>query len=292
MAYDSQGGISILETIRSLRPIRFIHDIQSIPVEEYDLVISDYEPVTAWAAKQENVPSLALSHQAAFLSQATPRPQTRSAFAEAILQYFAPTDHAIGFHFETYDSFIKPPIIRSEIQNLSPTQTNHITVYLPAFDPNLLTAIFHKLDHCEWHIFSPGCDSYRKTKNVQIHPVSNKIFLESFESCRGVITSAGFEMCAESMYLGKKLLTIPIRNQYEQLCNAAAMKELDVTVMDSISGQLQKLQQWLDSDHVVPLNTAADVESLITDMLALTKTKSPTLIPDTRSKKYTLPSIF
>lgn len=292
MTYDSQGGISILETLRSLRPIRFITDIQSIPVEEYDLVISDYEPVTAWAAKTANVPSLALSHQAAFLSQATPRPETRSALAEAILQYFAPTDYAIGFHFKAYDSFIEPPIIRSEIQNLSPIQANHITVYLPAFDPSLLTAIFHKLDHCEWHIFSPGCNKYRKSKNVQMHPVSNKIFLESFESCKGVITSAGFEMCAEAMYLGKKLLTIPIRNQYEQVCNAAAMKELDIIVINSISGQLQKLQQWLESDHVVPLNNVADVESLITDILALTKTKSPTLPPDTRTKDYTLSSIF
>ncbi|PAU95408.1 hypothetical protein CK503_04215 [Aliifodinibius salipaludis] len=294
MNYDSRGGISILETLRSLRPIRFITDTQSIPIEEYDLVISDYEPVTAWAAKTKNVPSLALSHQAAFLSQATPRPKTRSRFAEAILQHFAPTDHAIGFHFKTYDSFIEPPIIRSEIQKLSPSQAEHITVYLPAFDPNLLTTTFHRFDHYNWHIFSPSCNKYRKSKNVQVYPVSNQIFLESFESCQGVITSAGFEMCAESMYLGKKLLTIPIRNQYEQLCNAAAMKELDVTVLHSISDQLQELERWLASDRVVPLNNSADVENLVTDIFSLTKTKSPmpTFPPATRTKDYNLPSIF
>ncbi|MDR8389553.1 hypothetical protein NC796_00300 [Aliifodinibius sp. S!AR15-10] len=269
MSYDSNGGVSVLETLRSLRPIRFLTDIQSIPIREYDLVVSDYEPVTAWAARAEKIPSVGLSHQAAFLSMSTPRPEKRSTVAEAILQHFAPTDHAIGFHFKAYDRFVEPPIIRSEILQLDPSQRDHITVYLPAYDPEVLTEVFQQFDHYEWHIFSPDCEQYKKHKNVLVHPVSNRRFLESFESCSGVVTSSGFEMCAESMYMGKKLLTVPIRNQYEQLCNAAAMSDLGVTVLDSIPGQSKAIGQWLESGQVLSLDKVADVGELIPKILSL-----------------------
>ncbi|MDX1639880.1 MAG: glycosyltransferase family protein, partial [Balneolaceae bacterium] len=129
MTYDSNGGVSIVDTLRSLRPFRFITDIQSIPITEYDLVISDYEPVTAWAAKAEKIPCWAISHQAAFLSDRTPRPAKRSPVAEAILKHFAPAGRAVGFHYEAYDRFIEPPIIRSEILELSPRANHHIAVY-------------------------------------------------------------------------------------------------------------------------------------------------------------------
>ncbi len=271
MTYDSNGGVSILETLRSLRPIRFITDIQSIPIGEYDLVVSDYEPVTAWAARTEQIPCVALSHQAAFLSQQTPRPRKRSAVAEAILQHFAPADHAIGFHFRSYDWFIEPPIIRSEITELSPTRDNHITVYLPAYHHELLASIFHQFDHYKWHIFSPEADKFEQNKNVLIHPVSNREFLESFESCSGVVTSSGFEMCAESMYLGKKLLTVPIRNQYEQLCNAAAMEQLGITQLTTIRDRDEAIGQWLEAGQVVTLSKAANISRMIPKILSVAK---------------------
>ncbi|MFH5833242.1 glycosyltransferase family protein [Halalkalibaculum sp. DA3122] len=282
MNYDNTGGVSILETLRALRPVRFLADIHSIPVLEYDLVISDYEPVTAWAARKENVPSVALSHQAAFLSEETPRPQKRSPAAEAILKHFAPADHAIGFHFRPYDRFVEPPIIRSDILELSPEHQNHITVYLPAYDPDLLISIFQKFDHHQWHVFSPDCEQFYRRRNVLVHPVGNNEFLESVESCGGVISSSGFEMCAEAMFMGKKLLTIPIRNQYEQQCNAAAMEELGVTVLESLFGEEDHLEEWLECGRIITLNEVANIEQVVMGILSLgnAENRSPSFVKE------------
>lgn len=269
LTYDSNGGVSVLETLMAIKPIRFLRDIQSIPAEHYDLIISDYEPVTAWGAKVAEIPGIALSHQAAFLSGKTPRPAKRSLMAEAILQHFAPAEHAIGFHFEPYDKFIEPPIIRSEIRALSPVARNHITVYLPAYHHAKLVRIFKPFTQTDWHIFAPACGKFERQNHISVHPVSNTGFLESLESCAGVITSAGFETSAEAMYLGKKLLVVPIRNQYEQVCNSVALQEMGVTSLAGLEGAEKELWKWLETDNIVRLKKAADPANIIQKIIRI-----------------------
>ena len=55
-------------------------------------------------------------------------------------------------------------------------------------------------------------------------PVNQRGFNDSMINAYGVITGAGFETPAEVLHLGKRLLVIPIKGQYEQLCNAAALE--------------------------------------------------------------------
>lgn len=267
LAYDSRGSVSYLKTALQLKPITFLSDVRSLNPGEYDLVISDYEPVTAWAALNSQTPGVALSHQASFLSIKSPRPKKHSFFAEQLLRNFAPCRHSIGFHFRRYDTFILPPIIRREVLNIEPTTGEHITVYLPAFDYQLLVPIFQQLPAHEWHVFSPSCSQFFTDKNVSIYPVENQPFLKSMKTGLGVVTSAGFETCAETMFLGKKLLTIPIKNQYEQLCNAASLHKLGVHVVQEIDSSFkQKIADWIENAPIIPLNEVANTE-LLTEKL-------------------------
>ena len=57
------------------------------------------------------------------------------------------------------------------------------------------------------------------------YPINQKQFNQSLITCHGIITGGGFETPAEALYLGKNILSIPIRNHYEQECNAAALKK-------------------------------------------------------------------
>lgn len=279
LSYDSRGGVSIFETLKNLKPVQFIQDVNSVPLHQYDLVVSDYEPVTAWAAKSANIPCVALSHQAAFLSEKSPRPLKRSIVAEGILQHFAPADKAVGFHFKKYDSFIEPPIIRSEIRDLNPKENNHITVYLPAYHHLKLAKIFKPFTDTNWHIFAPTCKQFKQIGHISLHPISNKEFLESFEGCKGVITSAGFETSAEAMYMKKKLLVIPIHNQYEQLCNAAALKEMGVSALNGIDGITRKISAWLAEPKVPELLDIATPAQIVSSLLLGNKEEEITAEP-------------
>lgn len=287
-SYDKNGGISMLETLRNLRPIRFIREIQSISLGEYDLIISDYEPVVSWSAKLEKIPSLALSHQASFQSPQTPRPDRKSLVAETILQHFAPADHAIGFHFKRYDDFIEPPIIRKPIRKLNTSNSGHITVYLPAYHHQVLQDILSPFTQIDWHIFSPSCTHKTQKENFRIYPVSNQPFLDSFASCSGIICNAGFETCAEAMFLGKKMLAIPIHNQYEQECNAAALDELGVMTMESLQGNTKEILHWLDKQEAIVINQIADPSKLVDQILEISSLGTAQKIQEQSSSFFPL----
>ena len=275
LSYDSRGGVSYLKTARELNPVRFLKDVSRLSMEQYDLVVSDFEPITAWAATTSGVTCIGLSHQAAFLSNRVPRPASRSHLSEQILRRFAPCHKAIGFHFLKYDHFIDGPIIRSEIRHLKPVQGDHITVYLPAFDHKILASMFAGFKQVRWELFSPDCNTAFTKGNVTVHPVGNKSFLKSLESSIGVVTSAGFETSAESIYLGKKLMVVPIRNQYEQLCNAEALKMLGVPVaygLDHIF--IDSIHEMLADKQSLRIPEFADARQVTQKILALAEPHS------------------
>jgi len=222
--YDN-GKINYWKTIKRLDVIQFIKDVWSLNVTQYDLVISDFEPISAYAAKLRGIKSLSLSHQASFLSKNTPRSYEVDPMAEWVLKNYAPCKHNIGFHFDKYDDFILSPHIRSVIRdNKDKTERKgYVLVYLSAYKVEDLVNVFSKYKEYQFVIFSsqinkPGWNN----SNVKFRPANQSEFMYALLQCSGVITGGGFETIAEALYLNKPVLTIPIKGQYEQECNATA----------------------------------------------------------------------
>lgn len=269
LEYDQLGSVDLLETARKLDPVRFIQDMNATPVQDYDFVVNDFEPVSAWAAQKAGIPCVAISHQAAFLSPKVPRPKRRNLFSEGVMKHFAPCTSAIGCHFRRYDDFIEPPIIREAIKQLTPTAGGHVTVYLPAFNYEYLYSIFKNIREVEWHIFSQDCDAPFQKRNVRVNPVGKESFLQSFQDSLGIVCSAGFEAPSEAMYLGKKLLAIPIRNQYEQKCNAAALEELGGNVVYQVDQSFEEsLRSWISEGKELQLPEISDEEEIAGKIIA------------------------
>jgi uncharacterized protein (TIGR00661 family) len=221
----NNGKIDYWRTFKQLNLTQFIKDIVSLNVTQYDLIISDFEPISAYAAKFRCVKSLSLSHQASFLSEDTPRPSKIDKAAEWMLKNYAPCEYNIGFHFKDYDDFILPPHIRSVIRDNknNTTKQDYILVYLSAYNPYDLVKAFSKYTDYEFIIISPEIkDTVNPTLNTTIKPADPIKFMDLLINCSGVITGGGFETVAEALYLNKRVLTIPIKGQYEQECNATA----------------------------------------------------------------------
>ena len=151
--YSKKGGLSYARSFQKARLFRFWKEVRNLETETYDLILNDFEPVSAYAAKNKSTPIIALSHQAAFLSSLSPRPKTRNSFAEWVFRNYAPVKAAIGFHFESYESFIQPPIIRSAIRNLQTESKDHFLVYLPAYGQKQLENLLIKVPEVKWVIF-------------------------------------------------------------------------------------------------------------------------------------------
>lgn len=49
--FGKKGGIDYGLSLRRIKPITLLREIFSMKVEDYDLVINDFEPITAWACQ-------------------------------------------------------------------------------------------------------------------------------------------------------------------------------------------------------------------------------------------------
>jgi uncharacterized protein (TIGR00661 family) len=258
--YSKCGGLNYWDIAKNIQPIQMYKDAKSLPLKDYDVVINDFDSITSLACKMQKVHSVQFGHQASFVSENTPRPEKKSVMGELILKHYAPSPKHIGLHYEKYDSFIHPPIIKDEIVNSDPKDLKHITVYLPSFQKDCLEKAFNKLSDVQFHWFLNDVHFKHTQGNITYYPVNQKFFNESLIHCHGIITGGGFETPAEALYLGKKILSIPIRDHYEQECNAAALKKMGVPVVYEVGDDFDiVIENWLNAATIYPKMQANNI---------------------------------
>lgn len=257
--YAPKGGLDYKKMFFDNNLIRAFKDAADLPIENYDFIINDFECITALACKKKRIASVQFGHQASFKSQLVPRPEKKQLLGEYILAKYAPATNYIGLHFKRYDDFIFPPVIKTEILQAEVKDEGHITVYLSAYSKQVLEPVFKSLHNIHFHWFLPDIKSTYREKNITYYPVSLAAFNQSMIQCTGIITGAGFETPAEGLYLGKKLLCIPIGGQYEQLCNAAALSKMGVSILKSANTNhfAQDILQWMQLPKI-PIEQATN----------------------------------
>lgn len=238
------GRVKLGKTAIGNNLIRLVRDIRGLDLEPYDLVISDFEPVTAWAAKLQHKPSVGIAHQYAFLHHV---PGSRRApWLKFAMKAIAPVDQAIGIHWHPFGAPILPPLIEPEItRDLERLpQQSHVLVYLPF---ECLDEIRYWFSNIEGHHFVAyaAVAEEQQQGSLTLKPFSRAGFCHDLAAARGVICNAGFGVCSEAIQSGKKLLVKPLANQIEQRANADALESMGrAQVMNKIS--LDTIQNWLN----------------------------------------------
>jgi len=273
--YNSNGGLDYWRILSGFHPLTLRKEINDLPVENYDLVINDFEFITAAACAKKKVSSVQIGHQASFQSASTPRPPQKNAIGEWILKHYAKADDYIGLHFDRYDDFILPPVIKKEMLDAEPVEKGHITVYLPSFSDECLRKIFGRFNSLRFHIFSKETTSIVESENITLIPVNTFLFNKSFVSCHGIITGAGFETPAEAIYLGKKILAIPARGHYEQQCNASALEKMGIACTQRIDSSFPLVvERWLETNRVVQIHYSNVIPQLINRLFTLHESRN------------------
>lgn len=266
--YGCDGSLNYSKMFRHIHLKSIWQQIKDLPVESYDLVINDFECITALACAKKKVSSVNFGHQASFMSKHTPRPSKRSFLGEWILRNYAKATQYIGLHFENYDDFIFSPVIKNRIRAAEPHCNDYFTVYLPAYCDEQLFQCFSKFRDCSFEIFSHEVKSPVQRFNILFKPVDREAFDTSLICCRGLITGGGFETPAEALYLKKKLIVLPIHGQYEQQCNAAALQRFGVPVFDRLDDNFdQHFIQWADDPSFPKLHFRDTTETIINHLM-------------------------
>jgi uncharacterized protein (TIGR00661 family) len=229
------------KTLTGNNPIKLVRDIISLNLDQYDLIITDFEPVTAWAAKLKSLPSVGIAHQYAFLNKL---PDSKTGFLfKSLIKLFAPVGIAIGVHWHHFDRAICPPLIQSPL--FVPIENeNKVVVYLPHEDHEVIRDALDVYIDYEFYIYA-AIDHAYDDENIHFRPFSRDGFHRDLADCCGVICNSGFGLLSEAMQYGKKILTIPQKGQAEQESNAEVLAYLGLgIVVDDLASP--SVADWLE----------------------------------------------
>lgn len=236
----SSGRVKVFSTLMENNLRQWAQDVRTLDLSSYDLVLTDFEPITAWAAKFQHKPCLGIGHQYAFRY---PIPKVGNNLASrTLMRTFAPADHSMGLHWHHFNAPILPPII--EIQHeLNTPDPEKVLVYLGFEEVEEVIQFLEPFNEWLFVIYGPFTQ-YQSFGNVQLKPFSREGFCRDLSTCSGVISNAGFELASETIQLGKKLLVKPLAGQMEQLSNARALELLGLG-MSMKTLDAGRLKEWL-----------------------------------------------
>jgi uncharacterized protein (TIGR00661 family) len=228
-----------------------------------DLVVSDFEPFSAWWAWRKSIPFISIDHEHMLTLCKLDHPAknwfsrlTASVVTEC--HYIGAVAYIVINFFKAplrIDSAVlAPPIVRTAVRELEPTSGEHVVLYsTTGTNLDRLKETLHKFGHQSFVIY--GFDTDTKDRNCFFKKRSTEGFLADLASARGVIASAGFSLISECMSLKKKMLLLPVAGQYEQIINARYIQKLGLGIsaetLDEavVSEFLNELDKPIPSDE-------------------------------------------
>ena len=195
-----------------------------------DVVVTDFEPLSGIYARSAHVPLVCVDnihmidrcrHDEEIVDGA--REDFR--LAKAVTRAMVPTagDYVITTFFRPPllrgRTALVPPIVRPAIVAAKPVRGDHLLVYSGGSDA-LIEALRDSGAACRVYGMRDGPEVGTTDGAIEYRPRSVGGFLEDLVSARGVVTGGGFSLLSEAVYLGKPVLSVPLRGQFEQLMNA------------------------------------------------------------------------
>ena len=260
---NDKGGIDWYKTFKMVNINQFFRDIK-YDVSGYDLIISDFEPISAWAARKHRVKSIGFGNQYSFMSDKLPRPHTKDKISETFLRRFAKCDYNIGLSYNKIDDFIYQPLINENLLNREIEDNNFFLVYLPSISIEYITSQLKDFKKYKWKIYSN--ENGKNSKNIEYKKLNKDEFINDMINCSGIITASGFSTTSEALILKKKLWSIPLKGQYEQICNATLLKSMGV-LTDYIT--TETIEDWISNYSVIDYNWEDPTNKIIEKIIKI-----------------------
>lgn len=206
-----------------------------------DAVVSDFEGWSAYCAHRLKIPLVGLDnvHFANRCEHASDVALAKDDRARRLLN--VAVDRMVpGAKQYLVTTFARPlsvrpstslhlPVLRPEVIALrgQTTQRPHLLSYLGSYAAeDAVLRAYAASGLYVHHYGKPGIRRPEHRGRVTLLPFSERAFLEDLVSARGVVCSAGFTLLSEAIYLGKPVMAVPLRDQYEQILNAQYLDRL------------------------------------------------------------------
>ena len=193
-----------------------------------DVAITDYEFFVPGVARALGISCLSLDNQHAMtlgriIVPAAEVPSWLAASFAVRFLYSSSAQYLIACFFEAAlrkaSASVRwaPPLLRDEVVALRPDSSDHVLAYqgystFPGFS-EVLGKIGRPV-----HVYGMG--GGRVDGRVVFKEFDEQGFLTDLASCAYVICGGGHTLISEALYLGKPVLSIPVRGQFEQFMNS------------------------------------------------------------------------
>jgi len=254
-----------------------------------DLVISDYEPISAQFAYSLDAKFITIDQQSKFfnngyfdtkngISVAEERSRLGLFFPRADRRiacsfFIPPSKQSISGNFKVE---IIPPVIREEISQLrvknkkDKFKQNNILIYLSPYSqftqsPNDVFKILSQFpDYC-FRLFISKKSDFFNAKNIPSNVIINShgsgSFFNAFNESGSVVCTAGHTFISEAMYLRKPVYAIPL-NTYEQKYNAEIIDKYKFGITRN-KLEIKSLRYFLEMSFLFKKNIINDDKILL-----------------------------
>ncbi len=245
-----------------------------------DLVVSDFEPMTASPLVEPRCEVVAISRQVSLLDPDVPMPPTggfdRKMTRSVIRVFTCGADRKYGYHYEPASFRCVPPLTRAEAKLARPELGDHIVMYcgLPTFRPSAEDVVSWARKNNQ-RVVAYGYPRDLNSGDQQAVSFRNpnpQQFLEDMATSRGVITTAGLSTPVEAFLLRKPLVVVPIPRQWEQTVNAFQLEQAAIArsvpewdldkILDVPAPEVDHpLLSWMRTDSEFILDRILDEET-------------------------------
>lgn len=194
---------------------------------DIELIITDFEPLTCHLGHKRRLPVLSIDNQHCLTNTVVSYPKQYrrdAAAAKIVTRLMTPRANAylvISFFtapIRKRNTFLFPPLLRAEILDATPSQGDHILVYVTSPAPDLATLLGSV--RARFIAYGFGREGTNEEGNVTFKKPSLDGFFADLLSARAVIANSGFSLVTEALHLGKPYLAVPVSHQFEQIFNA------------------------------------------------------------------------
>jgi uncharacterized protein (TIGR00661 family) len=192
---------------------------------ETDLIITDFEPLTCHVGHKKHLPVISIDNQHCLTNTVVSYPRKyRADAAAAKLVTRLMTPHANAYLVISFftapirkrNTFLFPPLLRQEILDATPTQGDHVLVYVTSPAP----ALVKLLASVRARFIAYGFGREGEEGNIIYKKPSVDGFFADLTSASAIVANSGFSLVTEALHLGKPYLAVPVSHQFEQIFNA------------------------------------------------------------------------
>jgi len=182
------GQISIWKTILELKLIDFFKSVFVPQIKNYDIIVSDFEPVTCWAGIIRGKKVLGVGNHYKFLSNKKFLKNLSPTYFynKLITKLVSPVNKYIAFEYlkDTDNDFF--PIIRKVLRRTGSSQEDFYICYLSSITSDDQVKFFNLFPNQTFYIFHNGVKEASDFENIRLRPIYRVNFTNKLLKCKGV----------------------------------------------------------------------------------------------------------